>query len=189
MKTIFVPFIATCVFTACVPAAAIQPSSSGGQLSQPQQKPTPQPASQPAPQPQPPVPAYQTDWTYWPVTPGDWVYRRDERGSIALFGPLGQDAVATLRCDTGQHMLYFTRAGQVGSDAQMTLRASQGLQSYPASQIAGSPYIAASIQPGDPMLDKLAYSRGRFVVEATGLPPLKLPSWAEVGRVIEDCRN
>ncbi len=141
------------------------------------------------PQPQPAAPVYQTDWTYWPVTPGDWVYRRDERGSIALFGPLGQDAVATLRCDTTRQMLYFSRSGQVSGTAEMTLRASQGLQNYTAGQVSGTPYAAAAIQPSDPMLDKLAYSRGRFVVEVTGLPPLKLPSWAEVARVIEDCRK
>jgi hypothetical protein len=34
----------------------------------------------------------------------------------------------------------------------------------------------------------MAYSRGRFAVEINGLPTLYLPSWAEVGRVIEDCR-
>ena len=86
-------------------------------------------------------------------------------------------------------MLYVSRSGQVSGNAQMTLRASQGMQSYAAGQVSGTAYAAAAIQPGDPMLDKLAYSRGRFVVEVTGLSPLKLPSFAEVARVIEDCRK
>lgn len=192
----FAPIIVvSCLLAACVPASS-PPASSGGSgqvaqpkpLPQPQPKPQPQPAPQPAPHAQPAAPVYQTDWTYWPVTPGDWVYRQDERGSIALFGPIGADALATLRCDTSRGMLYFSRQGQVGDGAQMTLRASQGMQNFSATQVAGTNYAAAAIQPSDPMLDKLAYSRGRFVVEVTGISPLKLPSFAEVSRVIEDCR-
>jgi hypothetical protein len=176
---------AVCAVSACVPAST--PPSSGGANQTVRPQPAPKP--QPTPQPQPSAPVYQSDWNYWPVTPGDWVYRRDERGSIALFGPIGQDALATLRCDTTRRMLYFSRAGQVSGTTEMTVRASQGLQNYAAGPVPGTPYVAAAIQPADPMLDKLAYSRGRFVVEVTGLPPLKLPSWAEVARVIEDCRK
>ena len=188
MKTMLVPVLATCLLAACVPASSPPAGSNGGgAIAQPQPQPLPQPT--PQPQPQPAAPVYQTDWTYWPVTPGDWVYRRDERGSIALFGPMGQDSLVSLRCDTGRRMLYVSRSGQVSGNAQMTLRASQGMQSYAAGQVSGTAYAAAAIQPGDPMLDKLAYSRGRFVVEVTGLSPLKLPSFAEVARVIEDCRK
>ncbi len=41
---------------------------------------------------------------------------------------------------------------------------------------------------GDPLLDAMALSKGRFAVETQGMPTLYLPSWAEVTRVIEDCR-
>ena len=183
-------FSAIGLLSACVPASTPPSSGGAGQASAPRPTPQPAPQPQPAPLPQPtPAPVYQTDWTYWPVTPGDWVYRQDERGSIALFGPLGADALVTLRCDTGRRMLYISRQGQVGSGAQMTLRASQGMQSFAMMQVNGTNYAAAAIQPNDPMLDKMAYSRGRFVVEVTGLSPLKLPNWAEVSRVIEDCRR
>ena len=43
--------------------------------------------------------------------------------------------------------------------------------------------------PNDPLLDAIAFSRGRFVIEQTGQPPLVLPPHAEIGRVIEDCRG
>jgi hypothetical protein len=35
----------------------------------------------------------------------------------------------------------------------------------------------------------MAFSRGRFVVEIEGLRWAVLPSWSEVGRVVEDCRG
>jgi hypothetical protein len=40
----------------------------------------------------------------------------------------------------------------------------------------------------DPLLDAIAFSRGRFAVEAPGLPTLILPTWPEPARVVEECR-
>ena len=180
--------LAVGLVSACVPASA-PPASSGGQVTPAPRPVQPAPQPQPQPAPAPPAGTWQTDWTYWPVTPGDWVYRQDERGSIALFGPLGQNALVSLRCDRAQGALFLSRQGQANGGTTITLRASQGLETFTATQAGDSPYIAAAIAPANPMLDKLAYSRGRFVVESPGLPPLKLPSWAEVSRVIEDCRG
>jgi hypothetical protein len=47
---------------------------------------------------------------------------------------------------------------------------------------------AAQLGARDPLLDAMAFSKGRFAVEVTGLPMLYLPAWPEVTRVIEDCR-
>ncbi|MDG2003332.1 MAG: hypothetical protein P8J20_08375 [Novosphingobium sp.] len=48
--------------------------------------------------------------------------------------------------------------------------------------------IAVTLPASDPLLDAMAFSRGRFAVETAGLPTLYVPSWPEVSRVIEDCR-
>ena len=40
----------------------------------------------------------------------------------------------------------------------------------------------------DELLDAMAFSRGRFVIEQAGAPTLVVPAYPEVGRVIEDCR-
>ena len=48
--------------------------------------------------------------------------------------------------------------------------------------------LAVSLSARDSLLDAMAFSKGRFAVEATGQPTLYLPSWIEVSRVIEDCR-
>ena len=44
------------------------------------------------------------------------------------------------------------------------------------------------LAPDDPLLDAMAITKGRFAVAAPGEPTLYLPAWAEVSRVIEDCR-
>jgi hypothetical protein len=35
----------------------------------------------------------------------------------------------------------------------------------------------------------MAFSRGRFMVEAQGMATLVLPAWPEPARVVEDCRG
>ena len=153
--------------------------------------PPPPPAATPPPPvvtavPPPTVPP-TGDWTDWPLAAGDWVYRQDERGSIALFGPSGADAVVTLRCDRARQRMYLSRAG-LGS-GNIVIRSSSTMKQFAGVQTGGAPsYIAAEIGPRDPILDAMIFSRGRIALEVTGQTPLAIPSWAEIGRVVEDCR-
>ena len=157
--------------------------------------PEPPPPSQPAkpvatPAPAPVPAPLSGNWIDWPITPGTWTYREDDRGSLALFGDPGRDAIFIIRCDQSRHQLFLSRAGSVGEGATMVLRASAGMASYPAANSGGTPsYAAASISPGDIMMDRIAYSRGRFAVQTSGLQSLALPAWPEFSRVVEDCRR
>lgn len=157
--------------------------------------PPPPPASQPAPAPKPipvapPVqPKPAGEWIDWPLAAGDWVYRRDERGSIALFGPPGQNATITLRCDTARRRIYLAREG-AGASGRIIVRTSSTFKELAATPTGATPaYLAAEISPADPILDAIALSRGRVAVEADGQPPIAIPSWAEITRVVEDCRG
>ena len=49
--------------------------------------------------------------------------------------------------------------------------------------------VALALTAGDPFLDKMAFSRGRFVVAVSGTPRLAIPAWPEFARVVEDCRG
>ena len=46
----------------------------------------------------------------------------------------------------------------------------------------------AELAAFDPLLDAIASSRGRIGFSTSGLAALVVPPWADVGRVIEDCR-
>lgn len=78
-------------------------------------------------------------------------------------------------------------------NGQMTVHTSYGDTQWPvvAGSEAGTPgaYAIATRAANDATLDHIAFSRGRFVIEAPGALPLAVPSWAEVSRVIEDCRG
>ena len=142
----------------------------------------------PAPVAAAPAPPPSADWRDWPPTPGAWTYARDPQGSAALFGATGAQAVALLRCDAANRRVFLSRTGSTASP--FTIRTSSATRQLATGATGGEPpYVAAMLPASDPLLDAIAFSRGRFTLEQAGAPPLVLPSWAEIGRVIEDCRG
>ena len=157
-------------------------------------RPAPRPIPTPVYTPPPPAPTPTAaplgkDWRDWPLTPGDWVYRQDARGSLALYGTPGSDAVLTLRCDAGARMVYLSRAGAGGAGAA-TIRTTSTARTLNLTPTGGAaPYLAVALTPNDSLLDAMGFSRGRFVIEQAGYPTLVIPAWAEIERVTEDCRK
>ncbi len=144
--------------------------------------------------PKPVAPAAQParpvgDWPDWPLAAGDWVYRRDDRGSLALFGPAGQNATVTLRCDTSRRRIFLARAG-AGPAGRIVIRSSSTMKEFAGSPTGATPpYLATEILPTDPILDAMAFSRGRIALEVDGQPSIAIPSWTEITRIVEDCRG
>lgn len=159
---------------------------------------TPAPAPPPPPPP-PPPPAVVTlpaDWREWPVAEGDWNYRAVDGGSLASFGAPGQPALLMLRCESATHHVFVSRASAAPAEqiiGQMTIRTTSGDAQWPVLP-GGTPGAATSLAVAtraavDGGFDRMIFSRGRFAVEAPGAQPIAVPAWAEVARVIEDCRG
>ena len=141
-----------------------------------------------APPTQPAIQQPTGHWTDWTMAAGAWVYRRDERGSIALYGTPGADALVTLRCDKARARLFLSRASDVGGT--MTVRTSSTSKALTVQPTGGKPaYAASEIGVGDPILDAMAFSRGRIALELNGALNIAIPVWSEIGRVVEDCRT
>lgn len=172
---------------AIVPTLLLLPSCVGA----PEQPRAPAagPAQQPAPRPAAPgvpaPPAAPVEWQYRPATPGDWTYRAEGGGSAASFGSPGTGPLLTFRCDPVAARISVARTG--AGQGAMTIRTSYGAVSWPAIATGGQ--LVATRAANDAVLDQIAYSRGHFAVEVAGLATLTLPNWAEVSRVIEDCRR
>ena len=49
--------------------------------------------------------------------------------------------------------------------------------------------LTAEFGAFDPLLDAIAFSRGRVAFSVGSAPALVVPSWSELSRVIEDCRT
>lgn len=136
-----------------------------------------------------PAPRLTGDWNDWPFTSGDWTYRHDAKGSVGQFGTPGQTAKASLRCDSQSRRIYMSR--EVTAPGQrIIVRTSSTTKDLVAKPTEATPnYLVAEIAPRDPILDAMAFSRGRILLDAQGQVPIVLPSWAEITRIVEDCRG
>jgi hypothetical protein len=155
--------------------AAVAAMALAGCATRPEAPAAPVPVPQ-APPPAPPAPAPPPqDWRDVALTPGDWTYGPAAPGSAAAFGA-GAPAFV-LRCSTARRLVLERPGAAAG--ARLVVRTTFGERNV----AAGAPLAA-----DDPLLDEMAFSRGRFTVAAEGLPMLVIPSWPEAARTIEDCR-
>lgn len=165
----------------CVPAPDSTPA------------PTPAPVQTtppPAPAPPSPMPAPAPEnWMDAARTPGNWSYRSTSGGSMALYGEAQTDARFSIRCDASARSVTLMRAGNAPGTVPMRILTETAERTVNAQPTGGElPYLAVSVPARDPILDAMALTKGRFAVETSGMPTLYLPAWAEVTRVIEDCR-
>ena len=143
----------------------------------------PQPAAPPpaprpvAPAPAPaPLPTPTAGWEDRAIDRGAWRY--DAASRTAAFVPTGSaNALLTRVCSGGG--IRMTSA----LDGNVSLRTSAGTDQL---RFDGG---SANLPTRDPRLDRIAFSRGRFALEAPGGGALTLPVQSEIGRVIEDCRG
>ena len=156
----------TLALAACAPAAKAPPVANA---------PAPRPAATSAASQRPaplPVPV-DMHWMDAPLTPGAWRYDAREGQTVAEFrSPAGQ-FLAGLSCSDRRDVfltIYEANAGPV------TIRTETAARSQIAN-LSGM-FARTLLAPGDPLLDAMALSKGRFAVEATGRTPLYLPSWA-----------
>lgn len=166
---------------------------------------TPEPVPPPAPTPAPPAPVatqapapkpvpVERNWIDRPQTPGDWSYVAEPGETLALFGSPGAIKLV-FACDLDTRKVSMVRPLSAMGQGDVAMRISAETTSRPliAARVAGSPGQAparaiATLDARDPLLDAMAITRGRFAVEVEGEPGLYVPAWAEVTRVIEDCR-
>ena len=151
--------------------------------------PTPTPTVTPRPLPPPPPPPRATDWRDVPITPGSWHWRMEGSRSVARFGPPDSATALVLSCNRDAGAVTLIRPGAASGPVPMTILTGTSNRTVSGSAEPGPPPVIALTLPArDSLLDAMAFSRGRFAVETAGLPTLYVPSWAEVSRVIEDCR-
>lgn len=130
--------------------------------------------------------APRAGWADAPATPGTWRHAAADGRSEAIFLSPAGAALARLRCLAEARMIVLLLPPRGAAQPLVTLRTETMTRSLAASSADRA--LSLTFAPDDPLLDAMAFSRGRFAVEVEGAAPLSLPSWAEVSRVIEDCR-
>jgi hypothetical protein len=164
--------VAIVVLAGCVPRAETPP-------------PRPAPAPQPAPPPPPaplPVSPPPVGWEDAALASGDWLYSNDGGTPQASFGTPG-GIVFALRC-IGPGQIGISLPGTAGE--RIGIVTGFGERSLAGG---GAQRAQAVLPASDPLFDQIAFSRGRFLVRASGTGDLVLPSWPEAARLIEECRG
>src|SRR5215218_8219101 len=164
--------LALAALAGCVPRAETPP---------PRTAPAPQPAPPPPPAPAPPSPP-PVGWEDAALASGDWLYSEDGGTPQASFGTPGATVFA-LRC-VGPGQIGILLPGAPGEPIGIITGFGE------RSLAGGGAQRAQTVLPAsDTLFDQIGFSRGRFLVRATGTGDLVLPSWPEPARLIEECRG
>lgn len=122
-----------------------------------------------------PAPA---DWRTRPITAGAWTWRSAADSSEAVFSD-SRGPQLVIRCTRSTRRVSFSRTGATPTAPIRIATTSSERQLAPGNAVLAN----------DPLLDAIAFSRGRLWVDVQGTVPLVLRSAAEPARSIEDCRS
>ncbi|WAT17913.1 hypothetical protein OZN62_13505 [Aurantiacibacter sp. MUD11] len=184
---------------ACVPPAP-EPTPVPSPAPSPSPSPTPAPTPTPIPPPvaepddaplQVVTPTYD-NWMDAPRTPGDWSYVAEPAETLAVFGtsrtPEGVELLIVCNLDTRR--VAIGRKGTAIGQVEMLVRTETANRTLTASPVQSrAPLLVAELAASDPLLDAIAFSKGRFALDVAGVEPIYVPAWPEITRVVEDCRG
>ena len=129
----------------------------------------------------------QADFSYSPVSPGSWSYNATPSGSEAAF----MDGTGTRRvvvsCMRSTRQVSISRASPAPA-ATVNVWTSSTSRALPSRFEQAVQRVTATTTAYDPLLDAVAFSRGRFALSLPGSPTLVVPTAPEVDHVVEDCR-
>lgn len=180
------------VLSACVPPAPEPtpvPSHTSAATLAPQSQ---TPPAAPAPAAPLAVTPVTNAWMDAPQTPGDWTYVAESDETLAVFGTgrTPETVQLIIRCDRQTRRVGIARAGTADGQVEMLVRTETQDRTLTASPIQSSgALIVAELAASDPLLDAVAFSRGRFAVDVAGTDPVYAPAYPEITRVVEDCRG
>lgn len=190
MKAVYFQVAGALALTFAIAACVSGPDRPPRTVTQPRQPvavPTRAPATTPPPIVREPVFENYLDA---PQTPGTWTYLDEPAETLALYG-VGENYRFIVRCDKSTRMVGLARVAENGpaSPRAMEISTETTKRSLTAQPVTTArQFVAATLPPRDPLLDAMAITKGRFAVSVEGENTLYLPAWAEVTRVIEDCR-
>jgi hypothetical protein len=124
------------------------------------------------------------------VTPmtGAWSYRAISGGSESDFIDAAATVRLKMRCNRVARTVSIIRTDVPAAAPTLTIWTSTLSRSVPARFLAARELVA-DLPAIDPLLDAIAFSRGRLATAAAGAPMVAVPAWPEIDRVIEDCRS
>jgi hypothetical protein len=120
--------------------------------------------------------------------PGTWTYRPITGGSEAAFVDADAARRLVIRCNRAARTVSIVRTAVPAAAPTLSIWTTSGSRAIP-SRFEATKVLTVDIAATDPLLDSIAFTRGRFATAAAGAPMLAVPAWPQPARVIEDCRS
>jgi hypothetical protein len=120
-----------------------------------------------------------------PQTPGTWSYRGDRIESFADFKSPDGQIVFQVNCFQDRRIFLMAAADNLGGGF-LDVQTETTRRRLTADAREG--WLVSVLDNRDTLLDAMAITKGRFAVGVDGGPTFYIPAWAELSRVIEDCR-
>ena len=133
------------------------------------------------------APAPTIDFSIATPPPGNWTYAPTADGSEASFLDANARPQLFVRCTRASRQVTIAKPATAAAPF-INIWTSSQTRNLPASYNPAIYRLGASLTAYDPLLDAIAFSRGRFAVSVSGATALIVPAWEEPARVIEDCR-
>jgi len=127
------------------------------------------------------------DFTTTAVARGSWAYQAVPGGSEARFVDASGTARLVLHCTKATRRVSISHTSSVPA-ASLFVWTSSASRNLQARFEPNAMRVTAELPAHDPLLDAIAFSRGRLAVTMAGGLPLVTPAWPEAARTIEDCR-
>ena len=126
---------------------------------------------------------------YTTATPieGNWTYVPVPGGSEATFANTSAQPQLTISCTRATRQVAVSKPA-TGAAPFISVWTTAQTRALPSSYNPATGKLSATLAAFDPMLDAIAFSRGRVEFSVAGQAALVIPSWSEAARVIEDCR-
>ena len=125
--------------------------------------------------------------TFMPIA-GDWSYAQVPGGSEAVFTNVSNYPQLWVHCTRATRNVSIARAATAPA-AFVNVWTSSATRTVPSTFNPTTGRLTIDFSNYDPLLDAIATSRGRLGFTTGNGPALVVPAWAEVARVIEDCRT
>ena len=119
--------------------------------------------------------------------PGNWTYAPTTDGSEALFANSAGSPQLSVHCTRATRRVTIARPASAAAPF-INVWTSSLSRSVASSFDPATGRLTIDLANFDPLLDAIASSRGRVAFTVGTQPALVVPPWAQVARVIEDCR-
>lgn len=127
------------------------------------------------------------DMSNAPPIYGRWTFASTAGGGEARFLDASSRPQLILTCSRAARQVTVARPASSAAPF-LQLWTSSASRNLPASFNPATGLSSAQLPAYDALLDAMALSRGRIAVGASGQSLVALPAWAEIGRLVEECR-